>query len=127
MNARISSARQTVVRGPSLMGCGNRPSATPCHQLLLLIGIGPLGASIWLNRTKPYLGQASSAVIASSTLLCTQVSPSRFGTIYFSRAFALYTVPAALYVTENAGRGLSTPCQQSAFCIQRILSARLRL
>lgn len=68
MNARISSARQTVVRGPSLIGCGNRLSATPCHQLLLLIGIGPFGAKIWGSRTKPYSGNGFGLLIASPLL-----------------------------------------------------------
>lgn len=111
MNARISSARQTVMRGPSLIGCGNRPSATPFHQALLLIGIGPFGVSIWLNRTKPYRGQLLTADDRLSTLLIIYAGPIRFGTIKFSHAIMLCTVPAALYVTAIAARRLSSHCK----------------
>jgi hypothetical protein len=35
----MSDARQHVVRGPNLTGCGNRPSRTPCHHVERQIGI----------------------------------------------------------------------------------------
>jgi hypothetical protein len=38
IKARMSSALQTVVRGPSLMGLGKRPSLHPSHHVLLLMG-----------------------------------------------------------------------------------------
>lgn len=46
----MSSLRQTVIRGLSFTGCGNRPSLTPAHQVDLLTGIGPSGARIARNR-----------------------------------------------------------------------------
>ena len=39
IKARISSTRQTVTRGPSFTGLGNRPDLTPCHQQDFLTGI----------------------------------------------------------------------------------------
>ncbi len=54
IKARISSTLQTVVRGPSFIGFGNRPSLTPSHQELLLIGIM---ARIDESRTKPVSGK----------------------------------------------------------------------
>lgn len=41
MNAWISSARQTVVPGPSLKGCGALPALTQAHHVVALTGIGP--------------------------------------------------------------------------------------
>ena len=55
INAWISSARQTVMRGPNLIGCGNRPDRTPDHHVVLPTGIGP-GANIWCKRTNPKAG-----------------------------------------------------------------------
>jgi hypothetical protein len=64
INSRISSARHTVVRGPSLIGLGNRPSLTPAHHVLLLTGIiAGIGGSdlglpmIWGSLTKPDSGR----------------------------------------------------------------------
>ena len=37
----MSSARQAVILGPNLTGCGNRFDLTPAHQVLLDTGIGP--------------------------------------------------------------------------------------
>lgn len=54
----MSSARQTVVLGPSLRGCGNRPSFTPCHQVDLETGIGPRGARMWDSLTRPVSGKS---------------------------------------------------------------------
>ena len=39
----MSSTRQAVVFGPSFTGLGSGPSLTPCHQVDLLMGIGPRG------------------------------------------------------------------------------------
>lgn len=57
ISRRISSTRQAVVRGPSLIGLGNRPSLTPAHHVDLLTGIGPAGARIFLSRTQPVSGR----------------------------------------------------------------------
>ncbi len=61
MSANTSDARQTVVRGPSLMGNGNLPSRTPCHHVDLLIGMSGgmprfLSPRIWESRKNPSLG-----------------------------------------------------------------------
>ena len=53
----MSSTRQHVMRGPSLIGFGNRPDLTPAHQVALLTGIGPFGASIDPSRTNPEAGK----------------------------------------------------------------------
>jgi hypothetical protein len=53
----MSSAFQTVVRGPSFCGFGKRPSRTPCHHVDLETGIGPTGAKMDDNRTKPVRGK----------------------------------------------------------------------
>lgn len=53
----MSSTRQTVVRGPSFVGCGNRPDLTPAHQVDLLTGIGPRGARMPESRTNPVWGR----------------------------------------------------------------------
>ena len=57
MSFQMSSARQTVVLGPSLLGLGKRPSFTPCHQVDLDTGIGPCGYKMLDKRTKPVLGK----------------------------------------------------------------------
>jgi hypothetical protein len=57
MSARISSTRQAVIRGPSLIGFGNRPVFTPSHQVDLETGIGPVGARIVERRRKPVSGK----------------------------------------------------------------------
>ena len=49
----MSSTLHAVMRGPSFTGFGYRPSLMPAHQVDLLTGIGPSGARIWDNRTKP--------------------------------------------------------------------------
>lgn len=54
----MSSTRQTVILLPSLMGLGNRPERTPAHQVLFETGIGPFGARMDDNRTKPAEGSA---------------------------------------------------------------------
>jgi predicted nucleic acid-binding protein len=41
MNAWISSARQTVVPGPSLKGCGALPALTQAHHVVAPTGMGP--------------------------------------------------------------------------------------
>ena len=55
----MSSTRHAVILGPSLTGFGYRPELTPAHQVDLLIGIGPRGASMSLSRTKPLSGRPS--------------------------------------------------------------------
>ena len=60
MNARMSSTRQAVVLGPSLMGLGKRPPLIPAHQVDLLTGMGPRGAKIEASRTKPVVGSSKS-------------------------------------------------------------------
>jgi hypothetical protein len=46
MRFRISSTRQTVMRGPSFTGLGKRPDLTPAHQVLfdtgMMAGMGGL-------------------------------------------------------------------------------------
>jgi hypothetical protein len=59
-NALMSSARQAVMRGPSLVGFGKRPSLIPAHQVDLLTGIGPCGARMEESRTKPVVGKELS-------------------------------------------------------------------
>ncbi len=59
IRARMSSTRQAVIPGPSLAGFGNRPALTPCHQVDLLNGIGPLGGRIPDRRRKPVSGRSS--------------------------------------------------------------------
>jgi hypothetical protein len=53
----MSSTRQTVIRGPSFTGWGNRPDFTPAHQVDLLTGIGPLGARIDASLKNPVSGR----------------------------------------------------------------------
>src|SRR5690606_5948075 len=64
IRARMSSTRQTVMRGPSLIGFGNRPDATPAHHVDRLTGIGPRGARIDDRRTKPIAGNVDCLLIA---------------------------------------------------------------
>lgn len=54
----MSSTRHAVMRGPSFTGFGNRPSLMPAHHVDLLTGIGPFGAMIAGNRTKPVVGSS---------------------------------------------------------------------
>lgn len=50
---RISSTRQTVIRGPTLTGFGKRPDLTPCHHEDLPIGIiGGIGGVDFLLHRK---------------------------------------------------------------------------
>src|SRR5258706_1429488 len=56
----MSSARQTAIRGPSFNGLGKRPDLTPSHQVDLLTGIGPFGARMDANLTKPLAGNSKS-------------------------------------------------------------------
>ena len=56
--ARISSTRQTVTLRLNLIGCGKRAERTPAHQVLFETGIGPSGAKMDDNRTKPAAGSA---------------------------------------------------------------------
>jgi hypothetical protein len=63
IKARISSTRHTVVRGPILIGLGNRPVLTPSHHDDLPMGInGSVGgmllglSSICVSRRKPVGG-----------------------------------------------------------------------
>ena len=51
--ARISSALQAVVRGPSFTGLGKHPVRHPSHHVLLLTGIR---ARTWDRRRNPVLG-----------------------------------------------------------------------
>lgn len=53
ISSRISSARQAVACLPSLTGCGNRPSATPAHQVERETGMNCRTVG---NRTKPVGG-----------------------------------------------------------------------
>lgn len=53
----MSAARQAVVLGPRCTGWGNRPDLTPAHQVDLATGMGPFGARIADNRTKPDVGK----------------------------------------------------------------------
>lgn len=55
------------------MGFGKRPSLTPAHQVDLLTGIGPFGASMEESRTRPILGKAETSA-------CEQIELS----IYFT-------------------------------------------
>lgn len=64
----MSSARQTVMRGPSLIGRGYRPSRTPAHQVDLLTGIGPAGARIDCSRSSP-VARGSVDVIVTSRIV----------------------------------------------------------
>jgi hypothetical protein len=57
IQSKISCARHTVIRFASLIGAGNRPSFTPCHQVLRDTGIsGAIGGvalgspMIWRRR-----------------------------------------------------------------------------
>ncbi len=45
------------MRGPSLTGLGKRPDLTPAHQVDLATGMGPSGAIMDFNRTKPVVGK----------------------------------------------------------------------
>lgn len=49
--------RQAVMRSPSFTGFGNRPVLIPAHQVDLLTGIGPLGASMSARRSRPCSGR----------------------------------------------------------------------
>ena len=60
MNSTISSARQTVVRGPSFTGLGKRPVLQPSHQALLLMGTS---CRTWGSRRKPICGMVVIVVI----------------------------------------------------------------
>lgn len=60
ISARMSVARQTVMRGPSFTGAGNRPVLTPFHQVALDTGMsGGIGGvalgspMICLSRRNP--------------------------------------------------------------------------
>lgn len=70
MRFRISSTRQAVIRGPSLIGLGKRPDFTPAHQVLfdtgMIAGIGGLVFELPIicdNRTKPVSGKICDAVV----------------------------------------------------------------
>ncbi|ESX09968.1 hypothetical protein X768_16605 [Mesorhizobium sp. LSJC265A00] len=52
-SALMSSRFQAVMRGPSFTGWGKRPSRTPAHHVERLTGMGPSGAKMLGNRTKP--------------------------------------------------------------------------
>lgn len=60
----MSSTRQTVTRGLSLTGLGNRPDLTPAHHVDLPTG---MTSKIFESLTKPSLGKAPfvSSVIAT--------------------------------------------------------------
>ena len=60
INSKISSARQTVVRGPSFTGLGKRPVLQPSHQALLLMGTS---CRTWGSRRKPIWGMVVIVVI----------------------------------------------------------------
>jgi hypothetical protein len=61
----MSSARQTVIRGPSFFaGFGNLPVFTPAHQQDFETGTGPSGARMDDNRTKPLSGNAMGRIIS---------------------------------------------------------------
>ena len=51
--ASMSSARQTVILEESFNGLGNSPVLHPAHHFDRLTGIGPRGARMDDNRTKP--------------------------------------------------------------------------
>src|SRR5262249_51649438 len=64
MSALMSSTLQTVTRGPSFTGLGNRPSLTPSHQRDFLTGMsGGTGGSafgsprIWGSLKSPVSGK----------------------------------------------------------------------
>lgn len=56
--ARISSARQAVTLRPSRIGFGKRPVLQPSHQVVFPTGMGPSGAMICFNRTRPVCGNS---------------------------------------------------------------------
>lgn len=62
----MSSTRQAVTPAESFTGFGNRPVLQPCHQQLLLIGMGPFGAKIEEIRTKPNCGSEFVDIAAVS-------------------------------------------------------------
>jgi len=67
----MSSARQTVVHGPSLNGFGKRPLRTPLHHVDFETGIGRPGASIADRPTSPVLGKTrSNDMMQSNMIVC---------------------------------------------------------
>ncbi len=75
----MSSTRQTVVRGPNLSGFGKRPSLTPCHHVDFDTGIGPAGARIADNRTKPVWGECLVGHLGPPARCIVQGYPKWFG------------------------------------------------
>ena len=65
-NSRISSTRQTVVRGPSLTGCGYLWSFTPCHHADALM---PRTCRICGNRAKPSCGSGSGVLVSLAIVI----------------------------------------------------------
>jgi hypothetical protein len=59
----MSSARQTVMRGPNLIGLGNLPSRTPAHQVDFPTGMGPPGMMISLMRRRRLAFETSVSVM----------------------------------------------------------------
>lgn len=65
MKSRISSARQALARGPSLMGRGAIPCWTHEYHVARLTGIGPVPGGlpmILLRRTKPVAGMVLQSI-----------------------------------------------------------------
>lgn len=71
----MSLARQTVVRGPSLTGLGERPVRQPSHHALLLMG---KMARICGRRKKPEVGLLENIKNAPFAIIGPQDNKKRF-------------------------------------------------
>src|SRR5579872_1448346 len=60
ISSRMSSTRQAVHRGVSLIGLGKRPDLTPSHQLVLPTG---MTLSTCVSRKNPVSGMSCVAIV----------------------------------------------------------------
>lgn len=76
LSAKVSMSDflQTVVRGPSFIGLGKRPSLQPCHHELLLMG---KISSTWVRRRNTHFG-FSSMIFTFYKFSCSRLKLSGF-------------------------------------------------
>lgn len=100
INSTISSARQTVVRGPSFTGLGKRPVLQPSHQALLLMGTS---CRTWGSRRKPTLGMLVMVVIVTppdrSLVFAGSVSRLFWRAVLYVKKYGLGSYWMALHCT----------------------------
>ena len=109
----MSSTRHTVIRGPSLVGLGNRPVLTPFHHVDLLTGMtAGIGGSafgfpiIWGSRRYPASGSWWLVIDLLLVKCLGRSNTIQFGLSSYCIPGRLYCITAGMYFQSmSTGEG----------------------